>query len=638
MEHRDPMRRSNPAHAPKASAFGIPQNVDTLGDLVRHRAQGPLGADVRFLFVDDEGADPWLPTEGDDRRVTYDYADVCDRASRAANALAARGVAPGDRVLIVLNTGPAFLAAFLGCQILGAIPVPAVPPYSLARIDEYCARIARLAGNAEATATVTTERLVPVLKVARSRHREASKALSNLIVGRQLLDGPALIADPTRRDASDAAMIQYTSGSTGAQKGVVLTHANIFANTRALGEAAAFRPSDVALAWLPLYHDMGLIGHFLAALVWGMPVVLIPPEIFIKRPREWLVAIERYRGSCSAAPNFAFNLCVKKVRPAEVERLDLSSWRVAFCGAEPVHAETVKRFTSHFAPARFRPETFFPVYGMAEMTLAITFPQPGAPPRFDRVDRRRFERDRVAVVAPADASDDACITWVSVGRAVPRHEFLVIDEEGRPRPERQEGEILVRGPSMMRGYFQNDVATAEAVRADGWLRTGDLGYVADGLLYVTGRRKEIIIKGGRNLYPQDLEATACRVEGVRAGCCAAFGFRNEARGTEDVVLVCETRATDTEERLRIVHDVKRVILDATGSSPDDIVLVPPGTVPKTSSGKIQRGLTRERWIAGELGPGRASARTLVVLKLNEAIERLWASVRWLTSRARVKQI
>ena len=593
----------------------------TLPDMLRERAAGPQGEDVRFLFVSPEDAPPDHPPMGDDGAVVLSFAEALDLARRGAAGLAARGVGLGDRVLLMLPTGPAFLAAYHGCQLLGAVPVPVVPPVSLQRMEDHLQRIARIAKVCQAKAVVVGGELMGVFQLVRSRDREARRALGNAIrAGDLLREGPGL--DPrVTVDPHAPAMLQFTSGSTGDPKGVVLPHQSLLANMRGMGTAAGFRTGDVALAWLPLFHDMGLIGHFLCSMAWGIPLVMLPPEVFVRRPKEWLKAISRYRGSCSAAPNFAYSLCVRKLRPRDLEGIDLSSWRVAFCGAEPVNPATVREFIAHFEPHGFRASTFFPVYGMAEFSLAATFPELEGEPRFDRVRRHEFEREGRAIPAPEGESAADTVEWVSVGRALPGHEVRVVDAQGQLLPDRTLGEVEVRGPSMMSGYWEAPVATAEAIR-DGWLRTGDMGYLADNDLFVSGRRKEMIIKGGKNLYPQDVEAAAGRAKGVRVGCCAAFGVRNQKRGTEDLVIVCETREKDPEARARIAAEVRSCVLEAVGATPDVVEMVAPGTVPKTSSGKIQRDLMRRRWQEGDLRPGKASFWTLVRLQAATTLERV----------------
>jgi fatty-acyl-CoA synthase len=416
-------------------SFGLLEGVGTLTEIAQIRAEQKVnGAGFRFLFVSEEELPPdFMRPSGEDQSVALSYADAYDIARRAAYHLASRGVGRGDKVLIVMPTGPGFLAAFIGCQLLGATPVPAVPPFSLRTIDEYVARIVKLATNARVRAVVTIEKLVPVFRLARSASADAKRCFSRVLLARELLSEDQMLDYVAPPDPDAPALIQYTSGSTGTPKGVVLSHRSLLANVKAIGQGAAFRESDVALAWLPLFHDMGLIGHFIAAHVWGMPLVLLPPEVFVKRPKEWLKAITRYRGTCSASPNFGYALCVRKVKEEELPSFDLSSWRVAFCGAEPIAPDTVRTFTEKFSKAGFAPGAFFPVYGMAELSLAATFPPPGRPPVLDRIERDPFERLGKAAPAADSLPSEQTMTWVSVGSAVPGHEIRVVGKDGAAR-------------------------------------------------------------------------------------------------------------------------------------------------------------------------------------------------------------
>jgi fatty-acyl-CoA synthase len=600
------------------------KSVETLGDVLRYRGDRCQGVGVRFLHLDKEDFDPLGPNIDDDGSQAYSYADILSSSSRAADYLLQNGITKGSKVLIVLPTGPGFMATFMACQLLGAIPVPAVPPYGLNRLDEYFAKCSNLVVSSEAQGIVTCRKLLPLFKAARPA-KEARGAFSNLMLDMDLLSHDNTLTYAHEAKADDIAMIQFTSGSTGSQKGVVLTHRNLLANIRAIGEGAKFIPSDVCVAWLPLYHDMGLIGHFLAAIVWGMPLVLMPPLHFVRRPSSWLKAISKYRGTCSAAPNFAYSLCVKKVSEKAMAEMDLSTWRVALCGAEPIDPKTVRSFIEKFSSCGFGKGTFFPVYGMAENALAVTFPPVGRGPIFDEIDRTTFEITGKALPATDESNT---LTCVSVGRVLPRHELRVVAEKGGVLGDGELGEIEIRGPSMMAGYYKNKEATDEVMRPDGWLRTGDLGYVRDGELYVTGRFKEMIIKGGKNYFPQDIETAAASEKGVRVGCSAAFGVWNSKRGTEDMILVCETRVTNTEElRKDLIFRIRRKVQQDTGSSPDKVLLVAPGTVPKTSSGKIQRGLTRKRYLDNDLNPGRKPFVTLARFAFYEAVERVRTGIK-----------
>jgi acyl-CoA synthetase (AMP-forming)/AMP-acid ligase II len=352
---------------------------------------------------------------------------------------------------------------------------------------------------------------------------------------------------------------------------------------------------------LPLYHDMGLIGCWLFALYFGLPIAVLSPVAFLRRPERWLRALHRHRGTLSPAPNFAYELCVRKVPDRALEGLDLSSWRVALNGAEPISPATLERFTQRFEPFGFRPEALMPVYGLAECSVALTFAPLNRRPRVDRVARDAFQFHRRAEPVQPEEADP--LEFVSVGTSLPNHQVRIVDDEGRSIPERVEGHVEFRGPSAMKGYHRNPEATRAALRPDGWFRTGDLAYQADGELFITGRTKDLIIKAGRNVYPQEIEEAAADVEGVRRGCVAAFSVPDHASGTERLVVVAETRETDHAVHARMVSQVKRGVGTRCRISPDAVVLVPPQTVPKTPSGKLRRGACRELYLRGRLiGP------------------------------------
>jgi 1-acyl-sn-glycerol-3-phosphate acyltransferase len=393
----------------------------------------------------------------------------------------------------------------------------------------------------------------------------------------------------------DLCFLQYTSGSTGAPKGVMVTHANLFANIRAMGQAIEVRPGDCAASWLPLYHDMGLIGAWLMPLYFGLPLALLSPVSFLTHPVRWLRMIQRHRATLTAGPNFAYELCLRKIPDSELEGLDLSSLRGAMNGAEPVLAETLERFSARFARCGLRPHSVVPVYGLAEATLAVSAPPLGRPVRLDRIDRERFETEGRAVPAPEDPH---ALAFVSVGRPI-GCQVRIADAHGREAGERVEGALWFRGPSATQGYFRNPQATAEIRRDDGWVDSGDRAYWSDGELFITGRTKDIIIKGGRNLYPHEIEEAVGHVDGVRTGCVVAFGVPDPQTGTERLVVVAETRGR--APRPGIESAVVEKASEAAGVPPDIVRVVPAHSIPKTSSGKLRRSETRRIYLEGRLG-------------------------------------
>jgi 1-acyl-sn-glycerol-3-phosphate acyltransferase len=419
--------------------------------------------------------------------------------------------------------------------------------------------------------------------------------------------GQAAVIHPTK--PQDIAMLQYTSGSTGNPKGVVLTHANLLVNIRSMGRALRVTPADVFVSWLPLYHDMGLIGAWMGSLVYGFKYPVMSPLTFLAHPHLWLRAIHRHGGTLSGGPNFCYELCLRRIQDADVEGLDLSSWRFAFNGAEPVSPDTMEAFIQRFARHHFRREAMAPVYGLAEATLGVAFPPPERGPLVDRVDREQFTSGGRAV--PAAEGADALI-FVACGVPVPGHQVRVVDPSGRELPERSEGHIQFSGPSVTSGYFRNPEATADLL--DGaWMNTGDYGYVAGGDIHISGRIKDTIIRAGRNIHPYELEEAVGNLDGIRKGCVAVFGSRDARSGTEKIVVLAETRETDAAKRDSLRASINELGMTVIGMAPDDVMLAPPNTVLKTSSGKIRRTASREVYEGGGAKGTRAVWLQLVRL-------------------------
>lgn len=522
------------------------------------------------------------------------YGALWAAAAAVAGGLQERGVMPGEPVALMFPTGSDFLRSFLGIQIARAIPVPLYPPVRLDRLEEYLLRQAGILNNAGVRWLVTVREAVPIGHLL----KKAVPSLGGVATPDELAraGAPAMV---TPVSPSEPALIQYTSGSTGHPRGVLLTHANLLANIRAIAAGLGLTPTDVGASWLPLYHDMGLIGSWLFCLYHGIPLALMSPLAFLARPERWLWAIHQRRATLSGAPNFAYELCVRRISDEAIEGLDLSSWRCALNGAEPVSPETLDRFARRFEPYGFRREALMPVYGLAECSVALCFPPVGRGPLVDRVARAPIQlQGRAEAAAPHDHS---ALRFLSVGAALPEHEVRIVGEGGDPVPERVVGRLLFRGPSAMSGYFRSPEATAAVMRGDGWIDSGDLAYHAGGEFYIAGREKDIIIIGGRNYIPQEIEEVTSGVPGIRKGCVVAFGVPVPALGTEALTVVAETHAKTAEETSRLEGEVVARIAAHVGVPPDRVVLVPPGSVPKTSSGKLRRGATRDLYRAGQLG-------------------------------------
>jgi fatty-acyl-CoA synthase len=393
-------------------------------------------------------------------------------------------------------------------------------------------------------------------------------------------------------EPDDLCFLQFTSGSTSMPKGVMVTHANLVSNAGDfLGpNGLDRRPEDIAITWLPLFHDMGLIGFVLGTILHDIPTVLLPTESFARRPTMWMQAMHDYGGTITFAPNFAYSLAVKRSRDKDLEGLDLSKVRIAGCGAEPINPQVMRSFAEHFGRVGFKPEALMPAYGMAEATLAISFHAHGTPMITDRVAARAM---RLGKAAPVTAGEES-LELMSCGPAFPGHEVKILSEEGQELPERAVGEIVVKGPSVTAGYYQNSEATAQGYR-DGWLHTGDLGYLADGNIYVCGRIKDLIIIRGANFYPQDIEWTVAEVEGVRRDNVVAFSVMKD--GEEKLVVAAEANSSDAPE-LRKAIAIK--ISETHGLTAGYVAIVRVGSLPKTSSGKAQRRRTKQLYEDGQL--------------------------------------
>ncbi|NKN33775.1 AMP-binding protein [Marichromatium bheemlicum] len=530
--------------------------------------------------------------DSDDQVQTIRYRTLAEGAARVANRLHGAGVRPGETVALMLPSGPGYFFSFFGVLRAGAIPVPIYPPARPQLLEDHLRRHARILANAGCVAMLTEGAAARVVALLRLQLPALSAVLT--------LDGldiesSAPVAPPARAD--DIAFLQYTSGSTGAPKGVMLSHAELLANIRAMGAAVAITPEDRFVSWLPLYHDMGLIGAWLGSLYFAIPLISFSPLTFLARPRRWLQAIDHHRATLSAAPNFAYELCLSRIGERQLAGLDLSSWRRAFNGAEPVSAETLERFAARFARCGLRAEALAPVYGLAEAAVGLCFPPPTRGPRIDCIDRDRLAEDGYAL--RVDCADPGAQRVVGCGQPLPGYRLRVVDARRAPLPERHEGLVQFQGPSATRGYYRNPEASAELIH-EGWHETGDRGYLADGEIHLTGRVKDLIIRGGRNLYPYELEQAIGALRGVRQGCVVAFAARDPGQGSERLVVVAETKERDPGRRALLRQRILARAGEVLGAPPDEIVLAPPRAVLKTSSGKLRRGDTRARYLAGRI--------------------------------------
>jgi fatty-acyl-CoA synthase len=558
-----------------------------------------------------------------DRSVTFvrangaervvSYPNLWKETRQRARALGELGLKRGDRVAIVLPEPDEFVLTFIAALAAGVVAVPIYPPQTLAKMEAYGDTVRHVLGASGAKVLVTCESLHGLLAERLvGEGTDCELVLESTVSARAGQVDDAMLAEQTRRgeepqvELDDLAFLQFTSGSTSRPKGVMVTHRNLSVNSHAIMfDGLRSTPEDRGVSWLPLYHDMGLIGFVIAPLYALVQVMFLPTMAFIRRPSMWLDAIHRFRGSITFAPNFAYALAARAVTAAQSQSWDLSCMRALGCGAEPIQPDVLRAFMDRFEPHGLKPESILPSYGMAEATLAITFADLDARLRTDRVDLEAMKRGeaRLAADLPAsdahdiDATPSASMELVSCGKPFPGHEIRIAGPGGEPLDERRVGEIWLRGPSVTQGYYLDPAATAETF-GGGWLRTGDLGYRADGELFICGRAKDLIIVSGKNYYPQDIERVVSTVRGIRDGQCVAFS-RLDASGAERAVIVAESR-NSAESSPDLVQEIVRRVRAEIGILIHEVHLIKRGTLPKTSSGKVRRREAKRRLEEGLL--------------------------------------
>ena len=568
--------------APSLSATTAATEADTLIEVLEwHVAQHPERVHVTVLE--------------DETTVlgTLTYGELAAASRAIAAGLIERDIMPGDRVALMLPTGTDFFCTFFGVLYAGAIPVPIYPPMQRSQIEQYARQQAGILRNAGARTLVTVPEGLKLGTLLQGLVPTLSSIESTATLSAHRHDAPLLHPG----QGSETALIQYTSGSTGDPKGVILSHTNLLANIRSIGRAIDLDSADVLVSWLPLYHDMGLIAAWLGCLYFGSPLYAMSPLSFLARPSSWLWAIHRYRGTISGGPNFAFELCLNKIDDADLKDLDLSSLRFLINGAEPVNIDTLHRFTERFSRYGFKPEAMAPVYGLAENAVALTLPPPGRSPIIDRI--KRLELRTNGRAEPANPNDPDAIELVGCGNPIPDHEVRIVDDLGRELGERREGRLEFRGPSATSGYFRNAPKTHELFH-DGWLDTGDRAYIAGGDIFITGRIKDIIIRAGQHIAPHEIEEAVGAIPGLRKNGVAAFGLTDPTSGTERVVVLAETDESDPSDFANLKVRAQQVATHIVGGPPDEVVLVQPGTVPKTASGKIRRAAARDLYLSKRL--------------------------------------
>jgi fatty-acyl-CoA synthase len=557
----------------------MPETPEGILDWLERAGRHPDRPEGGLRFVDRAEKATW-----------FGWAEVRERALVTCGGLQALGIERGDRVALIFPTGIDFFAAFFGAQLAGAVPVPLYPPARLGRTAEYVRRTARLLERSGARLVLAEARLCRLFGEA---------------VCRTLEDLPQEVARPVHAGPADLALIQFSSGTTVEPKPVALSHRAVAAQAEIL---AGFWPDtperrQSCVSWLPLYHDMGLIGCVFPALARDATLTLFTPELFVARPALWLRTLSRYRATISPAPNFAYGLCLTRVSDADLEGVDLSGWQTALNGAESISPAVMRAFCERFAPWGFRPEAMTPVYGLSEAALAVTFSDLGRPYHVTRFDREELAREGRAR-ASAEGRE-----IVSVGRPVPGFRLRIVDPDGRDLPAGTVGQVWIQGPSLMDGYLGDPEGTARTLR-DGWLDTGDLGFMYEGELYLAGRAKDAVILRGRNHAPEEIERAVDEVPGLRPSSAVAVSWLPEDAAGEELALFVEAAREAAPEELAALPDACReAVLGATGLAVDRLEILAPGALPRTSSGKLRRGETLRLYLAGELA-GHDSAASL----------------------------
>ena len=521
------------------------------------------------------------------------YAELRSRALATARKLISAGLKRGDRVAVIAETGPEFMAVFFGCQYAGLVPCPMPYTMYIGGRDAYVERVTGMLSAAAACAVVTSSDLEGHIRAG-----AAGAGVEKVLTHEALQGLPESLTKLEAFGPDDVAYIQYSSGSTSEPKGVLITQKAIMANTQGiLRDGLRVTKSDRAFSWLPLYHDMGLGGFCLSPMMGQVAVDYISTPSFARRPALWLRLMSENRSTVSYSPSFGYDLAARRIN-GEAVTLDLSNWRAAGIGGDMVRADVLKNFGDALSVAGFDQNAFMPSYGMAESTLAVSFSDVSQPIRIDTIDKFAYKNSGRAIPATETQNIDTVRSFVVCGKPLPGHEMVVRNDSGVVLNDREIGHIFVKGPSLMSGYYHNTQATDAVIAADGFLATGDMGYMLDDEIVVTGRAKDLILHNGRNIWPQDIEWAAEQVEPLKSGDVAAFAVEGED-GDDDVVVLVQCRATSEAEIEKLRREVSAVVHHSAGVE-CAIVLVPPKSLPFTSSGKLSRAGAKQKFVSGEL--------------------------------------
>ncbi len=549
----------------------VPDNAETLIDVLKwHVNKHPHRVHIQLYEENFEGE-------------TITYIQLYENALKVASSLQELGLNPYECVAIMLPTGAEYFYSFFGILLAGGVPVPIYPPARPSQLEEHLRRHTHILNNCDAKILIST----PQAKIVTALLKSYVQNIKEVVTIQEILKTKNTSILP-QVHKKNTAFIQYTSGSTGDPKGVVLTHANLVANIKAMGERVHATSKDVFVSWLPLYHDMGLIGSWLASLYYSALFVVMSPLEFLAKPQRWLWAIHKYGGTLSASPNFGYEYTLHRLKNKNLKGLDLSSWRAAFNGAEAISPLSIKDFSEYFKQYGFNQKAMTPVYGLAESSVGLVFSTLNELPKIDTIQRELFMENKIA----KKSTTNDTLSFVSCGLPLTGHQIRIVDTFGNELPSRHEGNLQFKGPSSTKGYYKNQKKTDE-LRDNSWLNTGDLAYIAEGELYITGRVKDIIIRAGRNIYPDQLEKSIGDIEGIRKGCVAIFGVIDKRTTTEQLVILAETKLTQKVSREELIDKIYTLCNDLLGSPADEVILAEPGAILKTSSGKIRRSATKD---------------------------------------------
>ena len=574
-------KMQGPTPAISASLPLNPGPFDTLVEGLEYAAKGDTG--YNFYSVRGE------------LLASLPYATLRQRAIAVAGRLLSLGLPWGGRIILLIDTSADFHILFFACQYASLIPVPLPLPMNLGGREAYVRHVRSMIQSAEPAAAVASDDLIDIL-----RESLPGSDLAFFGTAAEIYDLPdSDDLRPVRPE--DSCYIQYSSGSTSAPKGIVVSQQAVTRNAFAIiSYGLKVREGDRCASWLPLYHDMGLVGFCIAPLLAQLSTDYLTASDFARRPLAWIDLISRNRGTLAFSPSFGYELCVRRVLNGFPAEYDLSSWRVAGIGGDMVRANVLDRFVAKFGEMDFRSSAFVASYGLAESTLAVSFAPLDRGIALDRVDLNAFAQTKHAVPAGASTPDERTRSFVLCGNPLPDHELRIWDSQGRDLPDRKVGRVMVRGPSVMAGYFQNADATSRVLSDDGWLDSGDLGYAIDGSLVITGRSKDLIICNGRNIWPQDIEWAVERLSGMRSGDVAAFSV-DGMDGAEEIITIVQCRAGTDEARERLKDDVGAVVRKMSGVD-CKVVLTKPRSIPVTSSGKLSRSAARAQFLSGVYSP------------------------------------